>query len=203
MEGLGGKMGSRDRSIVLVQHEPDVLRRGARYVAPTCMPALSVEGKRRLTSPVAARYSQEPPQFSETDLPTVDAVVEEKRRQLDARLKAKEQEQAQAARAEPSPPNPSGDKNDTTAAVAAPGADGAKTSEQLEEEAGNEGAFNPETGEINWDCPCLGGMAHGPCGEEFKSAFSCFVYSNEEPKGMDCIDKFQYVPELGRCHGGN
>ena len=34
--------------------------------------------------------------------------------------------------------------------------------EDLAEEAGQEGAFNPETGEINWDCPCLGGMAHGP-----------------------------------------
>ena len=34
--------------------------------------------------------------------------------------------------------------------------------EGLEGEAGQEGAFNPETGEINWDCPCLGGMAHGP-----------------------------------------
>jgi len=56
------------------------------------------------------------------------------------------------------------------------------------------GAFNPETGEINWDCPCLGGMAHGPCGEEFKAAFSCFVFSTEEPKGMECIDKFQYEP---------
>lgn len=66
--------------------------------------------------------------------------------------------------------------------------------ESLEEEANQQGAFNPETGEINWDCPCLGGMAHGPCGEEFKAAFSCFVYSNEEPKGMDCIDRFQYVP---------
>lgn len=54
-------------------------------------------------------------------------------------------------------------------------------------------AFNPETGEINWDCPCLGGMAHGPCGEEFKAAFSCFVYSQEEPKGIECIDKFKYV----------
>jgi mitochondrial intermembrane space import and assembly protein 40 len=63
----------------------------------------------------------------------------------------------------------------------------------LEEEADQQGAFNPETGEINWDCPCLGGMAHGPCGEEFKTAFSCFVYSNEEPKGMDCIEKFQYA----------
>ena len=64
---------------------------------------------------------------------------------------------------------------------------------ELEAEADQQGAFNPETGEINWDCPCLGGMAHGPCGEEFKAAFSCFVYSTEEPKGMDCIDKFKYV----------
>jgi intermembrane space import and assembly protein 40 len=63
--------------------------------------------------------------------------------------------------------------------------------EGLEEEADQQGAFNPETGEINWDCPCLGGMAHGPCGEEFKAAFSCFVYSTEEPKGVDCIDNFK------------
>jgi intermembrane space import and assembly protein 40 len=65
--------------------------------------------------------------------------------------------------------------------------------EALEHEATQQGAFDPETGEINWDCPCLGGMAHGPCGEEFKAAFSCFVYSKEEPKGMDCIEKFQCV----------
>ncbi|KAF2010335.1 hypothetical protein BU24DRAFT_427463 [Aaosphaeria arxii CBS 175.79] len=69
--------------------------------------------------------------------------------------------------------------------------DGAGGVEALEEEAGQQGAFNPETGEINWDCPCLGGMAHGPCGEEFKAAFSCFVYSTEEEKGIDCIDKFK------------
>ena len=31
-----------------------------------------------------------------------------------------------------------------------------------------QGAYNEETGEINWDCPCLGGMAQGPCGETFK-----------------------------------
>lgn len=68
-----------------------------------------------------------------------------------------------------------------------------KSPEELEEEAGQEAAFDPETGEINWDCPCLGGMAHGPCGEEFKAAFSCFVFSKEEPKGMDCIEKFKCV----------
>ncbi|SMN21956.1 similar to Saccharomyces cerevisiae YKL195W MIA40 Essential protein of the mitochondrial intermembrane space (IMS) [Maudiozyma saulgeensis] len=62
---------------------------------------------------------------------------------------------------------------------------------ELEEETKKESAYNPDTGEINWDCPCLGGMAHGPCGEEFKEAFSCFIYSEAEPKGIDCVEKFQ------------
>ena len=31
-------------------------------------------------------------------------------------------------------------------------------------------------GELNWDCPCLGGMAYGSCGQEFRDAFSCFHY---------------------------
>ena len=76
-----------------------------------------------------------------------------------------------------------------TAAAAEPSVMGSPG--QLEEEAEGEGAFNPETGEINWDCPCLGGMAHGPCGPQFREAFSCFVFSTEEPKGMDCIAKFE------------
>jgi len=70
----------------------------------------------------------------------------------------------------------------------------------LEEEASSEGAFNPVTGEINWDCPCLGGMAHGPCGEEFRTAFSCFVFSEDEPKGMECIDKFKGMQDCFRAH---
>lgn len=116
----------------------------------------------------------------------------QKRKEAEARLV-----KAEAAEKK----NP-GDKALTTTKASdggAPPADGAEggevgavgSPEDLEAEAGQQGAFNPETGEINWDCPCLGGMAHGPCGEEFKAAFSCFVYSNEEPKGMDCIDKFQ------------
>ncbi|RKF79918.1 Mitochondrial intermembrane space import and assembly protein 40 [Golovinomyces cichoracearum] len=76
-------------------------------------------------------------------------------------------------------------------------------SEVVEEETENpassrEGAFDPETGKINWDCPCLGGMAHGPCGEEFKAAFSCFVYSEEEPKGVECIEKFKTMQNCFR-----
>lgn len=58
-------------------------------------------------------------------------------------------------------------------------------------------------GEINWNCPCLGGMASGPCGSEFKDAFSCFHYSDEEVKGSDCLEQFiamqqclQLYPEL-------
>ncbi|CAR22953.1 Mia40p [Lachancea thermotolerans CBS 6340] len=59
-------------------------------------------------------------------------------------------------------------------------------------------AYDPDTGEINWDCPCLGGMAQGPCGEEFKAAFSCFVYSEEDPKGIDCIEKFKGMQDCFR-----
>lgn len=47
------------------------------------------------------------------------------------------------------------------------------------------------SGEINWDCPCLQGMADGPCGEQFKAAFSCFHYSEEEVKGSDCVPQFR------------
>ncbi|XP_025831401.1 mitochondrial intermembrane space import and assembly protein 40 [Agrilus planipennis] len=46
-------------------------------------------------------------------------------------------------------------------------------------------------GDINWNCPCLGGMATGPCGVEFRNAFSCFHYSTADPKGTDCFDLFK------------
>lgn len=51
------------------------------------------------------------------------------------------------------------------------------------------------SGEINWNCPCLGGMASGPCGTEFKEAFSCFHYSKEEVKGSDCLEQFRAMQE--------
>ena len=63
-----------------------------------------------------------------------------------------------------------------------------------------QGAYNPETGEINWDCPCLGGMAHGPCGEQFKEAFSCFVLSEDEPKGINCVGAFKKMQDCFREH---
>ncbi|KAL7837139.1 hypothetical protein SRHO_G00268500 [Serrasalmus rhombeus] len=50
-------------------------------------------------------------------------------------------------------------------------------------------------GDINWNCPCLGGMASGPCGQQFKDAFSCFHYSKEEVKGSECVDYFRSMQE--------
>ena len=52
-----------------------------------------------------------------------------------------------------------------------------------------------EDGSINWNCPCLGGMATGPCGPEFREAFSCFHYSTEEPKGSDCFEAFKAMQD--------
>lgn len=109
-----------------------------------------------------------PAQVETENLPTIEQVAAERRKRAEA-----ERAQKTAAKQQASP-------------------------EQLEQEADQQGAFNPETGEINWDCPCLGGMAHGPCGEEFKAAFSCFVYSKEEPKGMDCIDRFKGMQDCFR-----
>ncbi|KAJ1680001.1 Oxidoreductase [Spiromyces aspiralis] len=74
------------------------------------------------------------------------------------------------------------------------------TSSASKEEERVSEAFDPKTGEINWDCPCLGGMAYGTCGEEFKAAFSCFVYSEAEPKGMDCVEKFKAMQDCFRAH---
>uniref|UniRef100_A0A672F9Y3 Mitochondrial intermembrane space import and assembly protein 40-A-like n=1 Tax=Salarias fasciatus TaxID=181472 RepID=A0A672F9Y3_SALFA len=56
------------------------------------------------------------------------------------------------------------------------------------------------SGDMNWNCPCLGGVASGPCGSQFKEAFSCFHYSKEEVKGSDCIEN---VCNLQECEQKN
>ena len=78
--------------------------------------------------------------------------------------------------------------------------DGLSAAQAVEEEAAGEGAFNAATGEINWDCPCLGGMAHGPCGPHFRAAFACFVFSDAEPKGINCVELFAAMQECFRAH---
>jgi len=62
------------------------------------------------------------------------------------------------------------------------------------------GAFDPVRREIDWDCPCIGGALKGPCAEDFKQAFSCFVYSEEADKGSDCYNEFL---NMNHCFGEN
>lgn len=135
------------------------------------------------------RHAPPETQVESETLPTLDAVTAQRQAQIKAQAEADARKQAAAAAAA------AAQTSDATVDAQVPGADEAApgSPQELEEEAGQQGAFNEETGEINWDCPCLGGMAHGPCGEEFREAFSCFVYSKEEPKGMECIDKFKCV----------
>lgn len=38
-------------------------------------------------------------------------------------------------------------------------------------------------------------MASGPCGQQFKEAFSCFHYSKEEVKGSECLENFRNMQE--------
>ncbi|KAL4074192.1 hypothetical protein V8B97DRAFT_733234 [Scleroderma yunnanense] len=95
---------------------------------------------------------------------------------------------------EPTLVSPEKAESDTASSSSPAGGNGEQ------EPSGSGGAFNPETGEINWDCPCLGGMAHGPCGLEFREAFSCFVYSEKEPKGIDCVEKFKAMQDCFRAH---
>jgi intermembrane space import and assembly protein 40 len=137
----------------------------------------------------------------ETDaesLPTIESITAERKQREAVRKhlelqREKEAAQEAARQGQGKQPQLSGENGpqDTLPEGAGPEGAGEGGIEGLEVEADQQGAFNPETGEINWDCPCLGGMAHGPCGDEFKAAFSCFVFSKEEPKGMDCIDKFK------------
>ena len=135
----------------------------------------SLEWRRWLTKlPDAAPHIPETERETEI-LPTIESIAAQ-RRQRNSQV-----------------PSPSVTSDHTTAGDMGEADTAPSSVEELGEEADQQGAFNPETGEINWDCPCLGGMAHGPCGEEFKAAFSCFVYSTEEPKGMDCIEKFKFV----------
>ncbi|KAI8911754.1 armadillo-type protein [Gorgonomyces haynaldii] len=76
---------------------------------------------------------------------------------------------------------------------------------EKKEEQEPQQAYNEETGEINWDCPCIAPMVKPPCGDTFKEAFSCFVYSKEEPKGLDCVEQFRamqaYPSTFGNLDG--
>lgn len=41
------------------------------------------------------------------------------------------------------------------------------------------------------NCPCIDSMKEGPCGNPFIEAYKCFLQSETEPKGMDCVEQFK------------
>jgi intermembrane space import and assembly protein 40 len=48
--------------------------------------------------------------------------------------------------------------------------------------------------------PAAGDLKDGPCGSNFVEAFSCFIRSDHEEKGMDCLPQFAAFQE---CLRGN
>ena len=69
----------------------------------------------------------------------------------------------------------------------------------LAEEGEEEYGVILPNGEINWDCPCLGGMPHGPCGQEFKDAFSCFHYRCEGWEILLVHNSLKYIQCTCTC----
>merc|ERR1712028_17533 len=51
-----------------------------------------------------------------------------------------------------------------------------------------------------FECPCVQTLVQGPCGTEFKTAYLCFINSNEEQKGMDCVDLFIAMQDCFKEH---
>lgn len=182
LEEPGCAAGSRWRHNVLLQHHRRICRRAAPYAS---------HHRLYRSGWLLTRAAGAAPVLPTTDheselLPTIESISAERaqRKAVQQQLELQRQKEAaaaeEAARAQQQQQQQPGDGEPQEGGI-----------EGLEAEADQQGAFNPETGEINWDCPCLGGMASGPCGDEFKAAFSCFVFSKEEPKGMDCIDNFK------------
>lgn len=58
-------------------------------------------------------------------------------------------------------------------------------------------------GEINWLCPCLGGLPYGPCGFEFRQFFECIHALQDDEgdkeassaKAQECFPKFASMKE--------
>ena len=61
------------------------------------------------------------------------------------------------------------------------------------------GPVKPD-GSINWNCPCMGDIVNGPCGEQFKAFFSCYHYSEAEPKGTDCMAQLKEMTDCLEEH---
>lgn len=64
----------------------------------------------------------------------------------------------------------------------------------MDEEEVHDGpvGFVQPNGELNFGCPCVGGLHAGPCGYEMREFISCNFYNSqdkEDPRGHECDDK--------------
>eukprot|EP00184_Porphyridium_aerugineum_P003166 CAMPEP_0184696508 /NCGR_PEP_ID=MMETSP0313-20130426/3772_1 /TAXON_ID=2792 /ORGANISM="Porphyridium aerugineum, Strain SAG 1380-2" /LENGTH=194 /DNA_ID=CAMNT_0027155139 /DNA_START=185 /DNA_END=769 /DNA_ORIENTATION=+ len=50
------------------------------------------------------------------------------------------------------------------------------------------------------NCPCIAKMKEGTCGDSFIAAYRCFLESETEPKGMNCMAQFQVMQECMLSH---
>lgn len=68
-------------------------------------------------------------------------------------------------------------------------------------------AIDPITGNINWDCPCMGDNPKGACGELFKDAFKCFVKNydkeNDTELPFQCKEYFEKMFQCQQNHQQN
>ena len=46
----------------------------------------------------------------------------------------------------------------------------------------------------------MGDLPHGVCGPQFRKAFECFVNSQSEEKGSDCVPAFAEMQDCFRAH---
>lgn len=71
-------------------------------------------------------------------------------------------------------------------------------------EAGEKDAMPPMTKEEMvqeaLNCPCISKMKNGPCGTLFLTAFECFLRSEAEPKGSDCVPSFAEMHDCLKEH---
>ncbi|KAL8152920.1 hypothetical protein V2J09_010680 [Rumex salicifolius] len=50
------------------------------------------------------------------------------------------------------------------------------------------------------ECPCIAHLRTGPCGNDFSEAFLCFLKSNAEEKGSDCVQPFVMLQNCIKAH---
>lgn len=93
-----------------------------------------------------------------------------------------------------SSPNPPKDESVPSAVSQSPSnntADVLPVPDQLDADDPKSELTKEELIEEALNCPCIANMKDGSCGDPFIAAYRCFLESDTEPRGMDCMDQFR------------